>query len=123
MAQILIIDDDPQFRKTLFAILTKANYDVLQAENGNEELRVLSTNACDLVISDIFMPEKEGIETITEIRADYPDMKIIAISGGMPFSSTDFLGIAEKLGADITIQKPFEREVILQAVSELLESG
>ena len=122
MARILIIDDDPQFRKTLFAILTKANYDVFQAENGIEGLRILSDNACDLVISDIFMPEKEGIETISEIRAVYPDMKIIAISGGMPFSSTDFLGIAEKLGADITIQKPFEREAILQAVSGLLES-
>ena len=121
MAQILIIDDDPQFRKTLFAILSRADYDVLEAGNGNEGLQVLDDKSCDLVISDIFMPEKEGIETISEIKAKYPDMKIIAISGGMPFSSTDFLGIAEKLGADITIQKPFEREVILQAVSELLK--
>lgn len=120
MARILVIDDEPQFRRTLTAILTKADYEVTEADNGKKALDLLRAAACDLVITDIFMPEKEGIETITEIKKTYPQTKIIAVSGGSSFNTKDFLSVAKKLGADVTIQKPFERKVILDAVAELL---
>ena len=82
MALILIIDDDDQIRRVLRKTLERDGYDVADAPNGKEGIRLYRENPADLVITDIIMPEKEGIETIRELRRDFPEVKIIAISGG-----------------------------------------
>jgi YesN/AraC family two-component response regulator len=120
MASILIIDDDAQILKMLRQILERESYDVTEASNGKEGLRLYRENPADLVITDIIMPEKEGIEIIIELKRDYPDVKIIAISGGGRINPEDYLNIAKKLGAHRIFAKPVERKELLNAVRELL---
>ena len=93
---------------------------VTEAENGRKAVRALRDGGVDLVITDIIMPEQEGMETITEIRRTRPEVKIIAISGGGQRLSMDVLPMAERLGADLTIEKPFKPASIAAAVAELL---
>ena len=120
MASILIIDDDAQILKMLRQILERESYDVTGASNGKQGLRLYRENPTDLVITDIIMPEKEGIEIIIELKRDYPDVKIIAISGGGRINPEDYLDIAKKLGANRIFAKPVERKELLNAVRELL---
>jgi len=96
MSRILIIDDDAQILKMLRQILEREKYHVTEASNGKEGLRLYRENPADLVITDIIMPEKEGIEIIIELKRDYPDVKIIAISGGGRINPEDYLDIAKK---------------------------
>lgn len=120
MPSILIIDDDAQILKMLRQILERESYDVTEAFNGKQGLRLYRENPTDLVITDIIMPEKEGIEIIIELKRDYPDVKIIAISGGGRINPEDYLDIAKKLGAHRIFTKPVERKELLNAVRELL---
>lgn len=120
MPSILIIDDDAQILKMLRQILERESYDVTEAFNGKQGLRLYRENPTDLVITDIIMPEKEGIEIIIELKRDYPDVKIIAISGGGRINPEDYLDIAKKLGAHRIFTKPVERKKLLNAVRELL---
>jgi len=115
-AQILVIDDDSQIRLTLRSILTDVGYDVIEAANGRKGIDLVKTDWVDLVITDIFMPEKEGIETIIELHRDFPHIKIIAISGG----GSEYLQPALQLGAMRTFIKPIEKEALLKAVKELI---
>ncbi|MDM8554728.1 response regulator [Desulfococcaceae bacterium HSG7] len=117
LAKIMVIDDDPQIRLTLQSILTDIGYDVIEAANGREGVDLLKTEKVDLVITDILMPEKEGIETIMDIHRDFPDIKIIAISGGR----TEYLQSALALGAQRIFIKPIEKEALLEAIKELLQ--
>jgi CheY-like chemotaxis protein len=121
MALILIIDDDNQFRAMLREMLERAGYEVVDAPDGKEGIKLYREKAADLIITDIVMPEKEGIETIMELRRDFPDVKIIAISGGGRLDSGQYLIMAKSLGALYTFTKPVEREKLLQAVEELLK--
>ncbi len=114
--KVLIIDDEEFVRLTLGQILKKAGFDVIDAANGELGLRKLRQGPVDLVITDIIMPEKEGIETIIEIRRDYPDLPIVAISGGGRSGNTDFLKVAKAFGAKETLQKPFRVNEVLDAV-------
>ncbi len=114
--KVLIIDDEEFVRLTLGQILKKAGFDVIDAANGELGLRKLRQQPVDLVITDIIMPEKEGIETIMDIRRDFPDLPIVAISGGGRSGNTDFLKVARALGATETLQKPFRVNEVLQAV-------
>jgi DNA-binding response OmpR family regulator len=116
MAKILIIDDDPQVRKLVGRILTAQGHDVAVAEDGNDGLRRFRAEQPGLVISDLLMPEKEGIETILEIRRLSPAIPILAISG----DSGVFLDIATKLGASRALPKPFRSAELIAAVNELL---
>ncbi len=116
MATILVIDDEEMVRATLRLALEDAGHRVLEAGNGEEGLRLLEANSIDLTITDIIMPEKEGIETIIEIRRRRPEAKIIAISGGGRSQSIDFLRIAERLGAVHSLAKPFSPQMLLQLV-------
>jgi DNA-binding NtrC family response regulator len=120
MARILIIDDDEQMRLMLEQMLARAGHQVEPASNGQEGLALYRNSPTDLIITDLIMPEKEGIETIIEIRREFPLAKIIAISGGGRVGAMDFLPLARRLGAARTLAKPFEREQLVEAVTEVL---
>ena len=120
MARVLIVDDDFQVREMLTIMLKRAGHEVAEAGNGNEAIQVCRDKAIDLVITDIIMPDKEGIETIVELRRDYPDIKIFAISGGGRVSPENYLKLAEKIGALKTFAKPFSKNQILSAIDEAL---
>ena len=121
MKRILIIDDDIDVRHCIRDILEQSGYAVLEAENGIVGLDKFRQNKADLVIIDLFMPEKEGIETIIELRKEFPELKILAISGGIPGYGPDhFLNIAQKLGADRSLDKPFNMGQLLTAIEELI---
>jgi CheY-like chemotaxis protein len=121
VARILIIDDEDQTRRMLQQVLTRAGYEVVEACNGNEGLQRFRDRPTDLVITDILMPEKEGLETIIDIRREFPAVKIIAISGGGRAGNLHFLDMAKRLGAQHILQKPFELQEMLTAVSDLLQ--
>ena len=119
-AGILIIDDDDQFRKMLRKMLKFAGYtNICEASNGQQGLELFAENHPDLIITDMVMPEKLGIDTIMEIRQDFPNAKIIAVSGGGSFDPEIELDMAASLGVR-TFKKPFEHEEILEAIGELL---
>jgi CheY-like chemotaxis protein len=121
MAKILVIDDDDTVRLSVRLALEDAEHEVDEAPNGAEGLDRLKIQVADLVVTDIFMPEKEGLETIDEIRRDYPQIKIIAISGGGRIDPQDYLEIARQLGADRVLFKPFDIQLLLDVVDELLK--
>ena len=121
MARILLIDDDEQVLDMLYESLTREGYDVLRASNGEQGLRLYRQEPVDLIITDIIMPEKEGLETIIELRQDFPDVKIIAISGGGRIGTKDYLHLAKIFGVQRTFTKPVAREQLLDAITELLE--
>jgi DNA-binding response OmpR family regulator len=118
--KILIIDDDQLIRMTCCNILKNADYDALEADNGNTGLAIFAKERPDLVIIDMLMPEKEGLETISEIRAIDPEAKIIAISSGGSTRNMSFLQLAKKVGADHALQKPFKPAVLLSAIKTLM---
>lgn len=122
MAKILVIEDDNSFRNVLVTMLERAGYEVLQAENGTQAIRHCGEGSPDLVLTDIIMPDKEGLETIQELLGLCPNLKIIAMSGGGRFGPNSYLPLAEKLGAKKTLQKPFMRDELLSAISEVLSS-
>lgn len=119
MVKILVIDDEEQIRNLLVRILGDMGHAVKTAANGAVGLKMLRHEPVDLVITDIFMPEKEGLETIMEIRRDFPRIKIIAISGG-DRDGCDYLPMTRPLGANRCLHKPFARDEMIKAVEELL---
>jgi len=120
MKRILVIDDDNQLREMLKQLLEKNGYEVLSAENGRSGLKLFYEKGADLIITDLIMPEKEGLETITELHQKAPGLKIIAISGGGRIRPEDYLQLSESLGADRSFKKPFNSKELLSAVSALL---
>ena len=123
MALVLVIEDDALMRRTVQRILVGDGHEVIEAENGRVGLDLLRTHTPKLVITDILMPETEGLETIREIRKSNPGMKIIAISGGGAGSDAPVLTWAHRLGADAMLPKPFRAAELLEAVRKLLPSG
>ena len=122
MARILVIDDEKLARLTLRKILESAGHTVIEATNGAEGIAMFRANHCDLVITDIIMPDKEGIETIIELKRDFVDLRLIAISGGGRTRNLDFLKLAKLRGADKVLAKPFSRSEITNAVAEVLSA-
>jgi DNA-binding response OmpR family regulator len=120
MAKILVFDDEPSILLMLKKMLEKEGHLVDLALNGREGMELFEKNRPDLVITDIIMPEKEGLETILELRKKYPDLKIIAISGGGRISPEGYLPSAKHLGADMVFQKPLVQKEFMQAVAFLL---
>ena len=123
MATILVIEDDKDLRKFLIRLLERENYYILEAENGIDVATILINVQPDLVITDIIMPEQDGIGTINMLREKHPDIKIIAISGGGNILKADYLEIARKLGAHYAFAKPFDNKHLLAKVKELLEKN
>ncbi len=116
---ILLIDDEEPFRSVLKQVLLNAGYDVVEASNGAEGIRSFYEKPADMIITDIIMPEKEGIETIIELKKAYPDVKLIAMSGGGWYGTDIDFDMAKKLGAH-TLNKPFALQELLDVVGELL---
>lgn len=120
MARILVIDDDRMVRETLTTILAAAGHQVAVANEGQKGLKLFAEFQPHLVITDILMPEKEGVETIQDLRRLAPDLPIIAISGGGRIGNSSFLRVAQRFGANRTFAKPFEPGEIVSAVNELV---
>ncbi|MDY6850469.1 MAG: response regulator [Thermodesulfobacteriota bacterium] len=120
MARILVIDDEESIRILLRKILEQAGHEVIEAVDGEKGTDIFYQTPTDLIVTDILMPEKEGLRTIMDIRRDFPEVKIIAISGGGTVEPETYLNLAEKLGADRTLTKPFRTNELLVMVAELL---
>ena len=120
MATILLVDDDEQYRAMLLEVLSQAGYEVYPARDGDQALQIYSEWPTDLVITDLIMPGKEGLETIQELRDNNQRVKIIAISGGGRMTPESYLTMAKRFGADRTLAKPFPHRELLEAVDQIL---
>ena len=121
MATILIIEDDPEIRELYRRILERAGYQVLDAPDGDVGVRIFREKPVDLVLTDIVMPEKEGLETIMELKREFPSVRIIAMSGGgKATASFTCLHLAKMLGADQILTKPIPRTQLIEAVKAVL---
>ena len=116
-ARVLVVDDDAAVRDLVAAMLESGGYPVAVASNGREALSMLASDGFDVIITDLVMPEQEGIETIKLIRRDYPAVKVIAMSGAF---GGDYLRIAGYLGAHGTIAKPLRIQTVLDTVQAVL---
>jgi len=128
MHSILVIEDNMEERELFMQILEKAGYDVCGANDGNIGLEMFRRQPFDLVVSDIYMPDKEGLETIFELKTDFPDVRVIAVTGGMTWTHHDdgidnILKIAKAVGADIDLMKPVMKHEFLDAVKGMLEDA
>ncbi|TKB08233.1 response regulator [Desulforhopalus sp. IMCC35007] len=119
--RILVIDDEPTALDVICKILVHSGYDVLVAKNGQEGVDLFKEQPCDLVITDMVMPVKDGLQTILDLRTDYPDLPIIAISGGGNISKERYLAVASYLEKVVTVGKPFTVDTLTRAVKKLLD--
>ena len=120
MAVIVIVDDDPTIRLIAAELLRPDNHVVLEAEDGDEALKVVGSMAVDLVVLDMLMPNKDGLETIIELRRTQPGIRILAISSGGRVGADQLLRTAMMLGADETMVKPLRLESFASTISRLL---
>jgi len=120
MKKIVLIDDDLEFRNMLQEGLQQAGFMIIPAGDGIEGLECIQVNKPDLVITDIIMPEKEGVETILEIKNKYPGLKFIAISGGGRSKPEGYLRVAKSLGAVETFSKPFKLVDLIKVINEVI---
>jgi len=120
MARLLIIDDEELVREYLRKVLKDAGYEVDTAVNGREGLSAFRKKPADLIITDIFMPDADGLEVIMQMKSTNPSVRIIAMSGGGRNSNLDFLAAAESFGAIATLNKPFTKKELLNAVDKAL---
>jgi DNA-binding response OmpR family regulator len=123
VARILLIDDDNPLRDMMRKVLVHFGHTVIEARNGKEGMRLFPHADADLVITDIVMPEKEGLEVLMELREKQPPVKIIAISGGGRVNAADYLRTATLMGAAKVLAKPFSNEALMAAVNDLLCGG
>ncbi|MFZ5798413.1 MAG: response regulator [Desulfobulbus sp.] len=121
--RVLIIDDDEQIRVLLEQMMHWAGFEVMVAENGKVAMQLQRERPADLVITDLIMPEQEGLETISRLKKDYGGIKIIAISGGGRIGPEAYLPAALELGADRVFSKPFDVQEIVDTVREMLRPG
>jgi len=119
--RILLVEDDPHLRKKWARLLSQHGMEVTEAENGHAAMEQMQRQPADVVITDMVMPEMDGVETIVALRRGYPNVKIIAISEGGFGPTENCLKIAHKLGAQKTFPKPLVTQKVLEAVRELLD--
>jgi DNA-binding response OmpR family regulator len=129
MTRVIIIDDEEDIRLVLKDVLERAGFDVEVASNGSDGMELLRKQRAELVITDVIMPGKDGVETAYDIRMEFPNTKIIVISGGgnvnpmeyepTAIKTTAYLASATEAGADLTLTKPFDRDEIVSAVRKL----
>ena len=120
--RVLVIDDEIEICRLINRMLSDEGYDVIDAANGKEGMSLFYKHPFNLVITDIIMPEKEGIETILELKKNFPETKILAISGGGRIHSKDYLQMAKMTGADLTLKKPFIKSELMKCVNELMSA-
>ena len=123
MERILIIDDEQQIRSMLRLMLERDGYEVVEAPDGIEGIKAYRQKPADLVITDLIMPNKDGIGMIIELQKEFPDVKIIAMSGGGLNKPEGYLKGAKKLGAACTLTKPIDREKMLRAVKNIIKGN
>ena len=116
--RIVVADDESGMRLLLSVILTGAGYEVLEASNGLEAVRLCERGGIDLLLTDLVMPDHEGLETIRRMRQERPDIPIVAMSGAF---DGNFLEVARAMGAAAVIQKPFRPEQVLKVVGQVLD--
>ena len=116
--KILVVDDDHGVREVIRAMLESVGFEVSIAVNGRDAMSMLHTDTFDLILTDLVMPEQEGIATIKEIRQNYPQVKVIAMSGAF---GGDYLRIAGFLGAHGTLAKPIKLEAVLRAIDDVMQ--
>ena len=121
MAYILVIDDDPVVLEAFKRFLEIEGHTVVTASNGQEGIDIFRNGQVDLVITDMVMPVKDGLKTIMELEKEFPDIKIIAISGGGVIEAGRYLDLAEHIGVKQTLTKPVTKEQLINAVNEVLE--
>lgn len=122
MALILIVDDDPDVRKALGEDLQQKGYQISLAANGQEALNAYREQPADVVVTDIFMPGKGGLELITELHSEFPEAKIFAMSTGLSQRKASPLKMAEHLGAKKTFEKPVSTDALLEAIRQEIDS-
>ena len=122
MARALVIEDNAPFRTMLRLALAQLGHEVVEARHGKEGLALQRKAAVDFVITDLLMPEMEGIETIIALKRQAPKLKIIAISGGGKAPADDYLEIAARVGATCTLVKPFSAKALAAAVETVLKA-
>jgi two-component system chemotaxis response regulator CheY len=123
MATVLVIDDDDMIREVVRRALERAGHDVLEASEGSEGLSRLKASAVDLMIVDVMMPKKGGIETLMELRNSRPGMKTIVITGKVDTASASFKNLIHAFGVKRVFQKPFDLDELAAAVQAILEEG
>lgn len=125
MSTVLIVDDDSNLRKMITKGLVRLGYQTLEAENGIKALEILQENTVSVIIMDLIMPEKGGVETLMEVHDKYPGIKLIAISGKVETNSDPVHRIADQFGVDAVFAKPFEIFDLLKLLQELapIEKG
>ncbi len=119
MAKVLLVDDDDMVRYALGKALRKAGHEVLEAADGVKVPSIIETEGADILVTDIIMPDQEGLGTIREVRGQYPRLPIVAMSGGGRMAGTDYLAMAKSLGADAILSKPFDKSELLALVDTL----
>ena len=119
MSHVLVVDDNDDFRSLLKMALEREGFHVATAANGQDALVALRSRPAEVMVTDIFMPGKEGIETISEVRKQFPAMRIVAMSGRPSATDFDPLSIAAELGAAKTLKKPFDIDELIDAVRRL----
>ena len=123
MAKILVVDDEAQVRGMLVKMLSVEHHEVIEAENGVQGCKKYREHQPDLLITDLVMPEKNGIDMMMELKKEFPSIRIVAISGGGGITgSFDYLPIAKLVGALHILQKPFTLQALKSAVAEALEA-
>lgn len=121
MAKILIVDDEPHMRLLVSTMLKSDKHELCMAEDGNNAMEMLKEGNFDVMITDLVMPTKNGIDLIMEIKQTSPSLKIIAMSGGGGINGRfDYLPIAKLIGAENILRKPFKREDLSSAVADIL---
>ena len=120
---VLVIDDESALREILSQVLTDAGHRVVGAEYGKDASKALAKAAFDVVLTDVIMPEKDGMQVISEVRKKFPEVRIIAMSGGGHVSRDQYLKIAKGLGAHAVLEKPFANQKLLDTIEELTPSS
>ena len=120
MKKVIVVDDDPQLLGMVASML-KNDYEILEAKGVDEALKACKNNQIDLIITDLFMPDKHGIHLIEQIKETYPDIKVLAISGGNRSRICDFLPLAEMVGANDSLHKPFAMSDLREKVKSLTQ--
>jgi CheY-like chemotaxis protein len=117
---ILIVDDEPEMRSMLQLIVGAAGYNVVVAANGHEAGLMLNSEKVALVITDLLMPDKDGLEVLSHVRKKFPDIPVVVMSGGGRMPHGEYLRMAKTFGARAVLEKPFENERLLKMIGELL---
>ena len=123
MPAVLLLEDNAPYRALITEMLTLAGFEVHAAPDGRRVVEILAETRIDLVITDLVMPERDGIETLTALRYSHPRLPVIAISGDVPLNTHLYLTIAEKLGASRVLAKPFKMDALVTAAREAIASS